>query len=104
MLQSIVYKIIVKDCKDASKLKGESLAKKIAKKVAIQMLSDQQRLLYNTIAKHADKYPDGIPTVDIAYYTQLDTTCVSSQLGQIHKKSGLIENVGETRHRYWKIV
>lgn len=102
MLEKVIYKLIVKDCKTASKSTGDSLAQKIAKKIAVQMLSDQQRLLYNTIVKHEGKYPEGIPTVDVAYYTQLDPTAVASQLGAMLKKSGLIINVSQGRHRYWK--
>lgn len=102
MLEKVIYKLIVKDCKSASKTIGDSLAQKIAKKVAIQLLSDQQRLLYKTIVKYEGKYPEGMPTHDVAYYTQLDPGAVSSQLTAILKNSGLIMNVGEGKHRYWK--
>lgn len=104
MLQNIIYKLIKTDCEEVSKLKGDKLAIKIAKKVAVQMLSDQQRLIYNTITKYVDKYPEGMPTNDVAYYTQLDPTSVSAQLGQIHKNTHLIVDVGEGRFRYWKLA
>lgn len=102
LIEDIIYSTIIDDCMNVSKKKGMGLAQSIAKNISIELLTEQQRELYDTIGKAIAKFPDGMSTSDVARHSKMNVNTVSSQLVYMYKRTRLLICTYEGRFRVWK--
>lgn len=106
MIENKIYSAIILrleelEHKGAYNGNAHHLAQDLSKMIAIELLSKQQRFIYDEL----DKYRETAVTGKyLAYATGLDTKNIASQIQQIQKKTNLIGIVKEGKSfKYYKL-
>ena len=99
MVENKIYKAIIKDCEAMENVtfNGHHLAQKLTKLVAIALLSDKERTIYNTLSVTP------ITTSDIAIKLGIPNKIISAQLIQIERKVSFVHSKLVNNNRQWRI-